>query len=84
MNDHHKIEFFWSGGLSNFDAEDICRQLNGEFPLLPETREESILLKKSIKEYFTWANTTFAPRPWVGGTIRRENQTRDFYPPSVL
>ena len=44
----YKIEFFFSGPISNFDADLICNQMNGLFHLLPETREEITLLKNAL------------------------------------
>ena len=84
----YKIEIFWSGEIDNFDAEKICQEMNGEFHLLPETGEELKLLKDAIISYNMKSNMSIdhlfktSASPWIGGTIRRVNTTKDFYPPS--
>ena len=77
----YKIELFYAGPISNFEADTICQQMNGIFHLLPETSIEIELLKDAMISYNAKANIRKAS-PWIGGTIRRENTVKDYYPPS--
>ena len=61
-NSSDKIELFFSGPISNYDADNICQEMNGDFLLLPETGEELKFLKDAIISYKTKTNLS----PWSG------------------
>ena len=52
----YKIELFYAGPISNFDADTICQQMNGIFHLLPETGREIEQLKDAMISYNAKAN----------------------------
>ena len=80
------IELFKVGDISNFEAETICKSLNSEFLLLPQTDYELQLLRERYFEYQKQTNVTIIGGcgPWLGGVIKRDNDTleKDFYPSS--
>lgn len=84
-NKPYILEVFLTGSISNFDAELICKHLNGELLVLPTTGYELSLLKEQFLHYKRQSNvTTPWKNPWLGGVVKREGEalTKDFYPSS--